>query len=120
MDAKTLATQTCVPCHSGMPSLTPEQVSPYAAALPEWTVENDLKVKRAYRFKDFATALAFVNRIGAVADEQDHHPDLWLAWGLVEVTIWTHAAMGLSENDFILAAKIDELAAGAPGLRKAG
>ena len=117
MNPTPLADRRCAPCTSDTPALLPEEVAAYAEQVPGWTVDDNLKVHRSYRFRDFASGLAFVNRIGEVAEAEDHHPDLFLAWGLVQVTIWTHAINGLSENDFILAAKIDALAQDAPGRR---
>jgi len=81
--------------------------------LPEfahWSVIDEHHIVRTYKFPDFKSALEFVNRIGAIAEEQGHHPDMMLSWGKVEVTTWTHKVNGLTESDFILAAKIDRLA----------
>jgi len=77
---------------------------------PKWNVVNQHHLVRSYKFPDFKSALAFVNRVGALAEEQGHHPDILLGWGKVEITTWTHAVDGLTESDFILAAKIDQLA----------
>ena len=80
--------------------------------LPEfahWNVIDEHHIVRSYKFPDFKSALDFVNRVGAIAEEQGHHPDIMLAWGKVEVTTWTHKVDGLTESDFILAAKIDRL-----------
>ena len=86
--------------------------------MPGWHLTADFgRLHRTHRFRDFAGGLALVNRVGVVADEEDHHPDVLLAWGRLEFTLWTHAANGLTDNDFILAAKIDRLAADAPGRR---
>ena len=85
--------------------------------VPAWTVEAGPRLRRTYRFRDFASGLALVNRIGAMAEEEDHHPDLVLAWGRVEVTLWTHIIDGLTENDFVVAAKTEQLATDAPGRR---
>ena len=76
---------------------------------PNWRIENDHHLARDYAFPDFAAALAFTNRIGALAEEADHHPDIHLAWGRVGVTLWTHTANGLTEKDFALADKIEQL-----------
>jgi 4a-hydroxytetrahydrobiopterin dehydratase len=76
-----------------------------------WTVKQEYHLTRTYEWPDFATALAFVNRIGEIAEHQNHHPDLYLAWGKVRVEVWTHKIKGLTESDFIFAAKVD--AAGA-------
>jgi 4a-hydroxytetrahydrobiopterin dehydratase len=75
--------------------------------LTGWSVVDDHHLEKTYRFRDFADALGFVNRVGALAEEQDHHPDIYLAWGRVDVKIWTHKIDGLTESDFIFAAKCD-------------
>ena len=102
-----LTSRSCVPCRRGTPRLTPEQIAALLPQLDGWTVEDQRKLTKAYRFRDFATALAFVNRVGEVAEAEGHHPDLYLSWGKVGVELLTHAIGGLSENDFILAAKLD-------------
>jgi len=104
-----LADRKCVPCRGGVPPLTRQEMEPLLARVSEWQAEADKKLVKEFRFKNFAEALDFVNRIGAVAEEEGHHPDLYLAWGLVRVYIWTHKIDGLTESDFILAAKIDRL-----------
>jgi 4a-hydroxytetrahydrobiopterin dehydratase len=92
-----------------VPPLTAEQIAPLAAALPDWEVVRDHHLVRTYRFPDFARALAFVNRVGALAEEVGHHPDLHLSWGRVGIEIWTHKIDGLAEADFVFAAKCDRL-----------
>ena len=87
--------------------------APLQAQIPGWEVIDQHHLKRTVKTSDFATALALVNRIGVVAEEQGHHPDLLLAWGRVGVEIWTHKIDGLTESDFILAAKIEQLVAAA-------
>jgi len=107
-----LADRNCVPCHGGVPALKAGELVAVFQQLPErseWSVVDEHHLTRTYKFPDFKTALAFVNRVGALAEEQGHHPDLLLAWGKVEVTLWTHAVNGLTESDFILAAKIDRM-----------
>jgi 4a-hydroxytetrahydrobiopterin dehydratase len=104
-----LADQTCIPCRGGVPPLGAEVIKSLSAELPDWEVFHHHHLFRAYRFPDFRTALNFVNRVGAVAEEQGHHPDLLLAWGKVEVTIFTHKIDSLTESDFVLAAKIERL-----------
>jgi 4a-hydroxytetrahydrobiopterin dehydratase len=106
-----LADRICRPAARGAPPLDAAQLAPLAAQVPRWTVEQGRCLRRAFRFPDFATALAFVNSIGAEAEAQGHHPDLALGWGRVEVTLTTHDVGGLSEADFILAARFDRLAA---------
>lgn len=104
-----LATKTCVPCRGGVPSLKGEELAGLQKQVPEWNVVNEHHIVRACKFPDFKQALAFVNRVGDVAEEQGHHPDILLVWGKVEVTLWTHKVSGLTESDFIMAAKIDQL-----------
>jgi 4a-hydroxytetrahydrobiopterin dehydratase len=77
--------------------------------VPQWTVARDHQLERVFKFPDFVTALAFVNQIGAIAEAEGHHPDLELGWGRVAVKLYTHKVDGLTESDFILAAKIDAL-----------
>jgi len=77
--------------------------------LEGWTVENGHHLQKSYDFPDFVSALAFVNRVGALAEQEGHHPDVHLTWGKVRIQIWTHKIDGLTESDFILAAKIEEL-----------
>ena len=108
-----LADKTCVPCRGGTPSLKGKELANIYRQLPEsseWNVVNEHHLVRSYKFPDFRSALAFVNQVGEIAEEQGHHPDIVLGWGKVEITTWTHAVDGLTESDFILAAKIDQLA----------
>jgi len=104
-----LAQKHCVPCRGGVPPLTREAIQALVPQVPAWEVVRDHHLTRTFPFPDFRSALDFVNRAGAVAEEQGHHPDLYLSWGRVEVRIWTHKIDGLTESDFILAAKIDRL-----------
>ena len=104
-----LASKTCVPCRGGVPALKGEHLHNYSHQLPQWNVVEEHHITRTFSFADFKDALDFVNRVGAVAEEQGHHPDLLLTWGKVEVTLWTHKVNGLTESDFIMAAKIDSL-----------
>ncbi len=104
-----LATLTCVPCQGGVPSLKGKELDALRRKLPGWEVINEHHLHRAYTFPDFKQALAFVNRVGDLAEQQGHHPDILLTWGKAEITIWTHKIDGLTESDFILAAKIDTL-----------
>jgi 4a-hydroxytetrahydrobiopterin dehydratase len=92
-----------------VPALKGDAVQNLLAEIPEWEAPGDHHLFRVFRFPDFRKALDFVNRAGAVAEEQAHHPDLLLAWGKVEVTIYTHKIDGLTESDFVLAAKIGRL-----------
>ena len=104
-----LADKTCVPCRGGVPPLKGSELAEMHRQLADWTVVNEHHLTHAYNFPDFKSALAFVNQVGKLAEEQGHHPDILLGWGKVEITTWTHAVDGLTESDFILAAKIDRL-----------
>ena len=106
-----LARKRCTPCRRGTPRLAGPALATLREALPSWTVVDGHHLTRSFVFPDFARGLAFVNRVGGLAEEEGHHPDICLSWGNVDVTIYTHVIDGLSENDFILAAKIDELLA---------
>ena len=104
-----LADLKCVPCRGGVPPLKGAELDALKKQVPGWDVVNEHHINKAFSFPDFQSALDFVNRVGAIAEEQGHHPDIFLAWGKVEITIWTHKIDGLTESDFILAAKIDRL-----------
>ena len=104
-----LADKICVPCRGGVPPLTGKALERLQKAVPIWTVENEHHIHREFKFPDFKKALEFVNGVGALAEEQGHHPDILLAWGKAEITLWTHKINGLTESDFIMAAKIDRL-----------
>ena len=105
-----LASRECVPCKGGVPPLTSAEIEPLLAQLEGWTCVEHHHLTKRYKRKNFAEALALVNRIGAVAEEQNHHPDLALGWGWADVTIWTHKIDGLTESDFVFAAKADAVA----------
>lgn len=108
--ATQLAEKECVPCKGGVPPLKGEELEEILAELGSgWDVIGEHHLEKEFEFEDFTGALDFVNRIGALAEEQGHHPDLFLSWGLVRVQIWTHKIDGLTESDFVLAAKIEEL-----------
>lgn len=108
--AETLITQTCAPCEGGVAPLSPAQYANYLGQVKDWTVAEEKKIEREFACKDFLKALAFINAVGAVAEKEGHHPDIFLhGWNKVRYTLWTHAIGGLSLNDFILAAKIDEV-----------
>ncbi len=104
-----LASKTCVPCRGGVPPLNGKELELLHQQVTQWKVVNEHHITRAFAFPDFKQALDFVNRVGAVAEAQGHHPDILLAWGKAEITLWTHKIDGLTESDFIMAAKIDEL-----------
>ena len=105
-----LASKQCIPCKGGVPPLKGAELQPLHAQLGAgWDVVGEHHLERDYKFKNFREALAFVNRVGAMAEEQNHHPDLLLSWGRARVTIWTHKIDGLTESDFVFAAKCDRL-----------
>jgi 4a-hydroxytetrahydrobiopterin dehydratase len=109
MSTSDLARKTCVPCEGGVPPLTEREAREYLDQVSGWELVEGRRIRRRFDFPDFLQALAAANRIGALAEEQGHHPDFHLGWGRLEVEIWTHAVDGLTENDFILAAKIDDI-----------
>ena len=105
-----LAQKQCVPCRGGVPPLTGAELQALQAQLgTDWQVINEHHLEREYRFDDFRQALDFTVRVGEMAEEQDHHPDIFLAWGKVKLTIWTHKIDGLTESDFVFAAQADSL-----------
>ena len=109
-----LADKHCAPCRGGVPPLAGEELERLAGLIPGWQVVDGHHLWKSYSFPDFRTALEFVNQAGAIAEEEGHHPDLFLSWGKVEVKVWTHKIDGLTESDFILAAKADDLDSGSP------
>lgn len=109
MAVSPLADQRCVPCQGGTPSLTPAQIAPLLAQLEGWTVEGNKKLEKSYRFKNFVQAVEFVNALTQVAEQEGHHPDLYVRWGEVRVYLWTHKIDGLTESDFFMAAKVDRV-----------
>ena len=104
-----LADKQCVPCRGGVPPLKGEELKTLHRNVPDWTVTNEHHLQREFRFPDFKQALDFVNLVGAIAEDQGHHPDILLTWGKADITLWTHSVNGLTESDFIMAAKIDRL-----------
>jgi len=104
-----LASRQCVPCRGGVPPLPNEEITKLQAQLEGWEVVSGHHLRKEYKFADFKETQVFVNRVGELAEEQRHHPDICYGWGRAEVTIWTHKIDGLTESDFILAAKIDRL-----------
>ncbi len=104
-----LANKKCIPCEGGVPPLKGEELDLYLEKVAGWQVFEGKKIYKEFKFPDFEKALAFVNQVGRIAEEEGHHPDVRLSWGKVLVELSTHAISGLSENDFILAAKIDKI-----------
>ncbi len=108
-----LSGRHCVPCHGGVPRLRGDEIAPLARQLRGWEVVDEHHLRKGYEFTNFRDALEFVNRVGEVAEREGHHPDVSFGWGYAEIEIHTHAIDGLSESDFILAAKIDALGSSA-------
>ncbi len=105
-----LSKKKCIPCSEGAPPLKEEEIRELQKSIDNaWSVEDNKQLKRTFKRKNFQEALDLTNEIGAIAEEEGHHPDIQLSWGKVVVTLWTHKIKGLHENDFILAAKIDQL-----------
>ncbi len=110
---KTLAELKCVPCRGGIPPLTRREAAELLLQIPGWQmldVDNIPRLERVFKFNDFAGALAFTNKVGALAEEQDHHPLIITEWGRVTIQWWTRVIKGLHRNDFIMAARVDLLA----------
>lgn len=99
----------CVPCRGGVPPLKGDQIRKLQEQIGDWDVIDEHHLSKTFKFRDFAGALDFVNRVGALAEAQGHHPDIFLTWGRVRIEICTHKIDGLTDSDFILAAKIDKL-----------
>lgn len=109
MDVGNLTKKKCVPCEGNEDPMSPDQIAVYKTHLrADWQVIDDKKIQRQYKFKDFKEAMDFVNTVAEIAESEGHHPDIFVSYNKVTLTLSTHAIGGLSENDFILAAKIDE------------
>ncbi len=105
-----LTTKNCVPCKGGVPPLTADEAKHYLGETPNWALDGAAsRVERRFAFRNFVEALDFVNRVGALAEAEGHHPDISFGWGYCNVVLSTHKIKGLHENDFIMAAKIDGL-----------
>jgi 4a-hydroxytetrahydrobiopterin dehydratase len=104
-----LAEKQCVPCKGGVPPLGAPEIEGLLQQVQGWQAVDDHHLTKTFKFKDFVSALAFVDRVGAMAEEQWHHPDIFLAWGTARIDIWTHKINGLTESDFVFAAKCDAL-----------
>jgi 4a-hydroxytetrahydrobiopterin dehydratase len=112
MAGEQLSQKQCVPCRGGTPPLQEAEIAQLHRQLDDsWKVVDGHHLKRHFQFENFRQALAFTNRVGELAEEQGHHPDIHLAWGRVGLTLWTHKIDGLTESDFIFAAKVDKLPA---------
>jgi 4a-hydroxytetrahydrobiopterin dehydratase len=105
-----LAQKQCVACKGGIPPLTDHELNRLTRELDAgWQVVHEHHLEREFKFPNFRQALQFTNRVGELAEAQNHHPDIYLAWGKVKLTLWTHKIDGLTESDFIFAAKVDQL-----------
>lgn len=105
-----LAKKSCVPCKGGVPPMSPGETTELLGKLGGgWQVVSNHHLEKSYEFPDFRSALAFTNRVGELAEEEGHHPDIHLSWGRVRLVVWTHKIDGLTESDFVLAAKADQL-----------
>lgn len=104
-----LSEKSCVPCRGGIPPLTREEIEPLFKELKGWEVKDDSRLLKSYKFKDFKSSLDLAIKIGELAESENHHPDLLVRWGELGIELWTHAIGGLTESDFILAAKIDQI-----------
>jgi 4a-hydroxytetrahydrobiopterin dehydratase len=110
--AAALAQKNCTPCRGGVPPLSREAAEDYRQQAPEWTLADEAtRIERTYRFKNFSEALGFVERAGALAEAESHHPDISFGWGYATVSLRTKKIKGLHENDFIMATKLDGIAA---------
>ena len=108
--AEDIARKTCTPCRGGVPPLTREEAAAYLPQTPGWKLLDDWhKLRREFKFADFRASLDFIDKVGRLAEDEGHHPDICFGWGRAEITIWTHKIDGLTESDFVLAAKIDGL-----------
>lgn len=107
------ASKSCSPCRGGMPPMTEPEAKAFARDVPAWELSEDAtRIRRRYSFPDFAEAFAFVGKVAELAEEEGHHPDITFGWGYVEIVLFTHKIKGLHENDFILAAKCDQIPTG--------
>jgi 4a-hydroxytetrahydrobiopterin dehydratase len=108
---ESLLTKKCAPCEGGVDPMTRKDFEPYLEQVDHWViVEDDTKIERDFTFADFPEALAFVNKVGEIAEDEGHHPDILIhGWNNVKISLWTHAIGGLSINDFILATKVDKV-----------
>ncbi len=110
MNENELANRECIPCKGGVPPLKAAELSAFQAELGNgWEVIDEHHLEKTYQFNDFRTALDFTNQVGVLAEAVNHHPDIYLAWGKVKITLWTHKIDGLTESDFVFAAKTDKV-----------
>ena len=112
-----LAKKSCVPCKGGTPPLKGGEIVPLLVQVEGWEVVDEHHLRKTFRFKDFKATLDFVNRVGAIAEQEGHHPDISFGWGKATCEIWTHKINGLTESDFVLAAKVNVAVLEVPGFR---
>jgi 4a-hydroxytetrahydrobiopterin dehydratase len=108
-ETEQLAEKECVPCKGGVPPMKGLELTRILQLVPEWKAVDEHHITRMFSFPDFKQALDFVNRVGEIAEDQGHHPDIYLTWGKVDLTLWTHKIDGLTQSDFIMAARIDRV-----------
>ena len=112
-DMSDLADKKCIPCEGGIPSFNLEEIHKYLKKVDGWDVESldkkDYYIIKNFKFKNFLESQSFVNKVGEIAEQEGHHPDIWFGWGYAKIKIQTHAINGLHESDFVLAAKIDKI-----------
>jgi len=104
-----LEQKRCIPCEGGVPALSEDEIMDYLSVVKGWITKDNQKITRRFNFVNFKHTMSFVNEVARIADEEGHHPVMHVYYGTVEIELWTHAIDGLSENDFILAAKIDKI-----------
>lgn len=104
-----LTTKKCIPCEAGTPPLTPDHIAAIAPQVPDWKILENKKLSREFKFKNFKEVMVFVNHVADIAESEGHHPDIYIFYNLVRLELSTHAIGGLSENDFILAAKTQSI-----------
>ncbi|HEX2921449.1 MAG TPA: 4a-hydroxytetrahydrobiopterin dehydratase [Bacteroidales bacterium] len=105
-----LAEKKCIPCEGNVPALGENEINEFRSQISaDWKIVDNRKIKREFSFVNYKHTIDFVNRVAGIAEEEGHHPDMYVFFGRVEIELWTHSIGGLTENDFILAAKIDEI-----------
>jgi len=104
-----LLSKKCVPCEGGMPAMSPVETNQYLSKVLGWKLIDNIKIKKEFKFKGFKQSIDFVNKVGSLAEEERHHPTITIIYNKVRITLSTHAIGGLSQNDFIMAAKIDQI-----------
>ena len=104
-----LQNRKCIPCEGGVPPLEEDQILEYITLVKGWIVKNNKKITREFNFVNFKHTMSFVNEVANIAELEGHHPVMHVSYGSAEIELWTHAIDGLSENDFIVAAKIDRI-----------